>query len=240
MSNVVEPDRPQTTKWRMHWMLDTYGCKHAFSIGNTPFPLQQWFHERASLLRNTSMYITCHARSYGWQKSENLYTRSAWCRDAPIPSACPAINTALICSADQSSFSPYMIPTICAVYSDGGVSCVPPSTHTASCSADLTLWPYDRHTCKLEMGSWTHTGEKVNVSLQDPSVRKKKRIPFIFNDESTGSYMAPKTYTCQHDARLKRYYNNMRYSGLLLFFFVSRSPSHNPLPHMCLRNAYEE
>jgi hypothetical protein len=36
--------------------------------------------------------------------------------------------------------------------------------------------------------------------------------------------MAPKTYTCQHDARLTRYYNNMRYSGLLLFFLVSLPP----------------
>jgi hypothetical protein len=37
-------------------------------------------------------------------------------------------------------------------------------------------------------------------------------------------YMAPKTYTCQHEARLTRYYNNMRYIGLLLFFFVSLAP----------------
>jgi hypothetical protein len=37
-------------------------------------------------------------------------------------------------------------------------------------------------------------------------------------------YVAPKTYTCQHDARLTRYYNNMRYSGLLLYFFVSLPP----------------
>jgi hypothetical protein len=37
-------------------------------------------------------------------------------------------------------------------------------------------------------------------------------------------YMTPKTYTCQHDARLTRYHNNMRYSGLLLFFFVSLPP----------------
>ena len=105
-----------------------------------------------------------------------LHSRSLmyrWRLAAPIPSPCPAINTALICSADQTSFTPYMTPTICIIFYSGKVWCVPPSTHTASCSADLTSWPYDRHTCKLEMGSWTHTGEKVNVSLQEPGVSVK-------------------------------------------------------------------
>ena len=63
-------------------MLDTYGYKHTFRIGNTPFPLQQWLHERASILRY--MYIACLARSYEWRKSELLYTRAAWCRDEDL------------------------------------------------------------------------------------------------------------------------------------------------------------
>jgi hypothetical protein len=37
-------------------------------------------------------------------------------------------------------------------------------------------------------------------------------------------YLAPKTYTCQHDARLTRYCNNMRYSGFSFVFFVSLTP----------------
>ncbi|XP_023726365.1 neuronal acetylcholine receptor subunit alpha-2-like [Cryptotermes secundus] len=73
-------------------------------------------------------------------------------------------------SADETSFTPYMRPTICIVHSDGKVNCVPPSRHTASCSADLTRWPYDTHTCDLVLGSWTHTGEKVNISLMKPSI----------------------------------------------------------------------
>jgi hypothetical protein len=77
----------------------------------------------------------------------------------------------LFCSADETSFTAYMRPTICVIYSDGSVRCVPPSRHTASCSADLTRWPYDTHTCDLVLGSWTHTGEKVNISLMKPSVR---------------------------------------------------------------------
>jgi hypothetical protein len=77
----------------------------------------------------------------------------------------------LFCSADETSFKPYMRPTICIVHSDGNVLCIPPSRHTASCSADLTRWPYDTHTCDLILGSWTHTGEKINISLMKPSVR---------------------------------------------------------------------
>jgi hypothetical protein len=77
----------------------------------------------------------------------------------------------LFCSADESSFTPYMRPTLCIVHSDGNIVCVPPYKHTASCSADLTRWPYDTHTCDLVLGSWTHTGENVNISLMEPSVR---------------------------------------------------------------------
>lgn len=83
----------------------------------------------------------------------------------------PTANTVLFCSADQASYRPYKPLTICIIYSDGDVLCAPASALTASCSADLKHWPYDKHTCKLVMGSWTHTGEKVNVSLMEPSVR---------------------------------------------------------------------
>ncbi|KDR17727.1 Neuronal acetylcholine receptor subunit alpha-2 [Zootermopsis nevadensis] len=84
-------------------------------------------------------------------------------------------------SADETSFSLYKPPTICIIYNDGVVVCAPASTHTASCSADLTHWPYDRHTCNLVMGSWTHTGEKVNVSLMERSVSMQ------FTDRNTDS-----------------------------------------------------
>ena len=50
--NMVEPDRPQMKLWRMHtacWITkatNTHPCNNAF-------PLQQWLHQRASMLRYT-------------------------------------------------------------------------------------------------------------------------------------------------------------------------------------------
>jgi hypothetical protein len=49
--NTVQPERPQMTRWRIAcWILKGY--RYTFKIGNsTDFPLQQWLHERASVLQ---------------------------------------------------------------------------------------------------------------------------------------------------------------------------------------------
>jgi len=61
LKNVVEPDRPQMTMWRMRiacWIplpTNTYS-EYVILIA---FPQQQWLHERASMLR--CAYIFCVA-----------------------------------------------------------------------------------------------------------------------------------------------------------------------------------
>jgi len=59
--NIVESGRPQMAIWRMR-----IACRipkatntHSEYVALAPFPLQQWFHERASLLRYTRAYIAC-------------------------------------------------------------------------------------------------------------------------------------------------------------------------------------
>jgi len=59
LKNIVEPDRPQMTMWRMRiacWIplaTNTYSeCVILIT-----FPQQQWLHERASMLR--CAYIFC-------------------------------------------------------------------------------------------------------------------------------------------------------------------------------------
>ncbi|XP_021923211.1 neuronal acetylcholine receptor subunit alpha-2-like isoform X2 [Zootermopsis nevadensis] len=59
---------------------------------------------------------------------------------------------------------------LCILYSNGAVMCVPPYNHVVSCSADLTRWPYDTHTCTMTIGSWTHTGEQLNISQLEPGI----------------------------------------------------------------------
>ena len=61
LKNIVEPDRPQMTIRRMRiacWITKTKNTHSEYVIPIT-FPLQQWFHQRASMLRY--IYIVCLA-----------------------------------------------------------------------------------------------------------------------------------------------------------------------------------
>jgi len=58
-NNVVDPGKPQMTIWRMRiacWISKAINT-HSEYVVRISFPLQQWLHERASLLRYT--YIVC-------------------------------------------------------------------------------------------------------------------------------------------------------------------------------------
>jgi hypothetical protein len=57
--NIVEPDRPQMKITRMRIACWVTKATNTYSENVTliAFPLQQWLHERASLLRHT--YIAC-------------------------------------------------------------------------------------------------------------------------------------------------------------------------------------
>jgi hypothetical protein len=57
--NIVEPGRPQMTIWRVRlacWISKATNTPSEYVL-LLPFPLQQWLHEHASLLRYT--YIAC-------------------------------------------------------------------------------------------------------------------------------------------------------------------------------------
>jgi len=57
--NIVEPDRPQMTIWRIrsaHWIPKNTNT-HSECVIQIVFLLQQWLHERASMLGHT--YIAC-------------------------------------------------------------------------------------------------------------------------------------------------------------------------------------
>jgi hypothetical protein len=57
--NIVDPDRPQMTMWRVRiscWMPKATD-RHSEYVIVIAFPLQQWLHEHAWILRYT--YIAC-------------------------------------------------------------------------------------------------------------------------------------------------------------------------------------
>jgi hypothetical protein len=61
--NIVERNRPQMTIWRMRiasWILKATNT-HSEYVILTAFPLQEWLHERASLLR---YYVRCLSGSF--------------------------------------------------------------------------------------------------------------------------------------------------------------------------------
>jgi hypothetical protein len=72
---------------------------------------------------------------------------------------------------DMAIALPKIHTDLCISRSNGAVTCVPPYNHVVVCSADLTRWPYDTHTCTMTIGSWTHIGEEMNISLLKPGVR---------------------------------------------------------------------
>jgi len=62
--NVVEPDRLQMTIWRMciaRWIPKATNT-HSGSVALNAFPLQQWLHERVSMLSYTC--IACRVRTW--------------------------------------------------------------------------------------------------------------------------------------------------------------------------------
>jgi len=62
--------------------------------------------------------------------------------------------------------------TECLIFNTGSVICVPPVKYMSKCDPDYTYWPYDQHTCVISFGSWTHTGEEIDIHLNGTGVRK--------------------------------------------------------------------
>ena len=63
--NIVEPNRPQMTRWRMRmacWIPKGTNT-HSESVIFIASPLQQWLPERASVLRYTCLHCLSHSLS---------------------------------------------------------------------------------------------------------------------------------------------------------------------------------
>jgi len=58
-TNIIEADRPQMPTWRprFEFWIHKAANTHSEYVTTIAFPLQQWLHERASVLRYS--YMTC-------------------------------------------------------------------------------------------------------------------------------------------------------------------------------------
>ena len=82
----------------------------------------------------------------------------------------------------------------CTVKIDGEVRCVVSTSYTTVCISDYTNFPYDEHNCTVRFGSWTHTGEELNLEID---VITEDLVP---NGEwkliNTSAYKHPGVYEC--------------------------------------------
>ena len=65
------------------------------------------------------------------------------------------------------------------VNQNGDVHWVPPTSFQAYCAAtvDYTNWPNDIHQCSLELGSWTHHGNKLSLDFMEPKIQTNQMHP---------------------------------------------------------------
>lgn len=60
--------------------------------------------------------------------------------------------------------------TRCIVNAKGAVRCVPPTHINALCVPNLTRYPFDRHVCTLNIGSWVHQGDELDLILPKKAI----------------------------------------------------------------------
>ncbi|XP_033321167.1 nicotinic acetylcholine receptor alpha9 subunit isoform X1 [Megalopta genalis] len=96
-------------------------------------------------------------------------------------------------AADQNS-----IPlTTCLVFSSGSVSCVPSLKHVAKCATDFSKWPYDTHVCRINFGSWAHSGEEVDFHLDQKGFQMSGYTNnSVWDFKVINAYKVLKKYKC--------------------------------------------
>lgn len=63
--------------------------------------------------------------------------------------------------------------TNCLVSSNGTVLWVPPAHLETFCDLNLSLWPFDIHTCHMVLGSWTFNGNQIDLDPPNDSISQE-------------------------------------------------------------------
>lgn len=72
-------------------------------------------------------------------------------------------NSPGVLSGDRS----FAVNTVAFILNDGTVYYIPPSNLISTCISDPTFYPFERTTCTVALGSWTHNALKMNVTVKD-------------------------------------------------------------------------
>lgn len=65
----------------------------------------------------------------------------------------------------------------CIVYNTGVVLWVPPTQFQAFCSLDIRNWPYDVQKCSVTIGSWTYSGNQINLNAEKSEIEMTVKNP---------------------------------------------------------------
>ncbi|NP_001166023.1 nicotinic acetylcholine receptor alpha 9 subunit precursor [Nasonia vitripennis] len=124
---------------------------------------------------------------------------------------------ALYNSGDMETSQTGIPETLCQLSHTGSVICLPSIKYKTLCESDFTYWPYDKQTCTLRMGSWTHTGEEISFDFKNSSIDMSN---YRENNEwkilnYTASKKNPKYSCCPNET----------FPSLLLDFELARHPT---------------
>lgn len=92
----------------------------------------------------------------------------------------------------------YFGSTHLLVHNDGTTLWVPPTHFRAFCALDLHYWPFDKHECKLVLGSWVLDGRQIDLELHDDGIDLDD-LRLIKNEWQVAKITAErntKNYTC--------------------------------------------
>ncbi|XP_067004615.2 neuronal acetylcholine receptor subunit non-alpha-3 [Anabrus simplex] len=69
-----------------------------------------------------------------------------------------------------------MPSTTCYLNNDGQINCAPPTSYAAYCAPNLARWPFDTQKCLVEMGSWTHGGKELYLTLDGNGIMVEDEV----------------------------------------------------------------
>ncbi|XP_028409934.1 neuronal acetylcholine receptor subunit alpha-9-like, partial [Dendronephthya gigantea] len=107
-------------------------------------------------------FLTWNASEFGGIKSVHGDNDLFWVPDVAL------FNQAGL--EDEIEILHKRISTKLIITNDGNCTWNTPITLTSQCRIDVSLFPFDKQECKLQIGSWTYSGHKVKVTSSEKNV----------------------------------------------------------------------
>ncbi|KAI8486048.1 Neuronal acetylcholine receptor subunit beta-4 [Branchiostoma belcheri] len=108
-----------------------------------------------------------------------------------------------------------------SVTSDGNVSWLQPDVFKSSCGVDVSDFPFDQQTCRLEFASWIYHGEELDVTIRSDNIDISA---YQKSDQYTLTSVTAKRNVTKYDCCPERYPSvvlTLRLKRLRLFYIVN-------------------